>query len=134
MSILSEFPRALVLAFRRSFPFDRRADLFFPPASSSLSLPSVVIYILNYIDRNNLSAARTKGLEVDLALKGQVRLFDFSPVRPSYKLLTRFSVCLQEYPTLLSILYVGYIIMQIPSNRETSLSSSSFRTFERDES
>ncbi|KAL7417111.1 MFS general substrate transporter [Mrakia frigida] len=52
----------------------------------------IIIYILNYIDRNNLSAARTKGLEVDLALKGQ------------------------EYPTLLSILYVGYILMQIPSN------------------
>ncbi|CDZ96600.1 mfs general substrate transporter [Phaffia rhodozyma] len=52
----------------------------------------IVIYILNYIDRNNLSAARTKGLEADLGLKGQ------------------------EYPTLLSILYVGYILMQIPSN------------------
>ncbi|KAK4699668.1 MFS transporter, ACS family, pantothenate transporter, partial [Phenoliferia sp. Uapishka_3] len=52
----------------------------------------IIIYILNYIDRNNLSAARLKGLETDLKLKGN------------------------EYPTLLSLLYVGYIIMQIPSN------------------
>ncbi|GAA5885176.1 hypothetical protein JCM6882_007262 [Rhodosporidiobolus microsporus] len=52
----------------------------------------IVIYILNYIDRNNVSAARTKGFEEDLNLKGR------------------------EYDTLLSILYVGYIIMQIPSN------------------
>ncbi|KAM5540332.1 hypothetical protein V8D89_005790 [Ganoderma adspersum] len=52
----------------------------------------IVIYILNYIDRNNASAARLRGFEDDLHLKGQ------------------------EFNTLLSILYVGYIIMQIPSN------------------
>ncbi|KAJ6484972.1 major facilitator superfamily domain-containing protein, partial [Mycena vitilis] len=52
----------------------------------------ILIYILNYIDRNNAAAARKRGLETDLKLKGQ------------------------EFPTLLSILYVGYIIMQIPSN------------------
>ncbi|KAG0696836.1 MFS general substrate transporter [Suillus ampliporus] len=52
----------------------------------------VVIYILNYIDRNNLSAARSRGLTTDLHLEGQ------------------------QYATLLSIFYVGYIIMQIPSN------------------
>ncbi|CAL1701087.1 unnamed protein product [Somion occarium] len=52
----------------------------------------IVIYILNYIDRNNASAARLRGFETDLNLKGQ------------------------EFNTLLSILYVGYILMQIPSN------------------
>ncbi|GAA6064237.1 hypothetical protein JCM10212_006366 [Sporobolomyces blumeae] len=52
----------------------------------------VVIYILNYIDRNNASAAKDHGFKDDLKLKGQ------------------------EYPTLLSILYVGYILMQVPSN------------------
>ncbi|KAI0722220.1 MFS general substrate transporter [Cerioporus squamosus] len=52
----------------------------------------IVIYILNYIDRNNASAARLRGFEEDLGLKGQ------------------------EFNTLLSILYVGYILMQIPSN------------------
>ncbi|OBZ76615.1 hypothetical protein A0H81_03720 [Grifola frondosa] len=51
----------------------------------------IVIYILNYIDRNNASAARLRGFEDDLHLKGQ------------------------EFNTLLSILYVGYILMQIPS-------------------
>ncbi|KAH7908491.1 major facilitator superfamily domain-containing protein [Hygrophoropsis aurantiaca] len=52
----------------------------------------VVIYILNYIDRNNAGAARLRGFQTDLHLVGQ------------------------QFATLLSILYVGYIIMQIPSN------------------
>ncbi|KAH9927209.1 MFS general substrate transporter [Epithele typhae] len=52
----------------------------------------IVIYILNYVDRNNASAARLRGFETDLNLKGE------------------------EFNTLLSILYVGYILMQIPSN------------------
>ncbi|KAH8118286.1 sugar transporter [Phellopilus nigrolimitatus] len=52
----------------------------------------IVIYILNYIDRNNASAARLRGFEKDLKLEGQ------------------------QFNTLLSILYVGYIIMQVPSN------------------
>ncbi|KAF7301648.1 FCP1-like proteiny domain-containing protein [Mycena indigotica] len=52
----------------------------------------IVIYILNYIDRNNAAAARNRGFSADLHLKGQ------------------------EFPTLLSILYVGYILMQVPSN------------------
>ncbi|KAF8741122.1 hypothetical protein AX14_005723 [Amanita brunnescens Koide BX004] len=52
----------------------------------------VIIYILNFIDRNNTSAARLRGLETDLHLRGQ------------------------EFATLLSILYVGYVIMQVPSN------------------
>ncbi|KAF8515448.1 MFS general substrate transporter [Gautieria morchelliformis] len=52
----------------------------------------VLIYVLNYVDRNNAAAARLRGFEKDLHLKGQ------------------------EFATLLSILYVGYTIMQIPSN------------------
>ncbi|EJD01117.1 MFS general substrate transporter [Fomitiporia mediterranea MF3/22] len=52
----------------------------------------IIIYILNYIDRNNAAAARLRGFEADLHLKGQ------------------------EFNTLLSILSVGYILMQIPSN------------------
>ncbi|KAJ3510623.1 hypothetical protein NLJ89_g4574 [Agrocybe chaxingu] len=52
----------------------------------------IIIYILNYIDRNNAAAARLRGFEADLNLKDN------------------------EFATLLSILYVGYIIMQIPSN------------------
>ncbi|KZT13068.1 MFS general substrate transporter [Laetiporus sulphureus 93-53] len=52
----------------------------------------IVIYILNYIDRNNASAARLRGFEEDLHLTGE------------------------QFDTLLSILYVGYILMQVPSN------------------
>lgn len=51
------------------------------------------VYILNYIDRNNVPAARSHGLEEDLQLNVG-----------------------QRYETVLSILYVGYILMQIPSN------------------
>lgn len=52
----------------------------------------VIIYILNYLDRNNVGAARLKGLQEDLKLSNT------------------------QYATCLSILYVGYILMQVPSN------------------
>lgn len=52
----------------------------------------VAIYIMNYLDRNNIAAARLKGLQTDLGLDNT------------------------EYETCLSILYVGYILMQVPSN------------------
>lgn len=52
----------------------------------------VLIYIMNYLDRNNISAARLKGLQSDLGLN------------------------YNQYSTCLSILYVGYILMQVPSN------------------
>lgn len=52
----------------------------------------VLIYIMNYLDRNNIAAARLKGLQEDLSLDDN------------------------QYATCLSILYVGYILMQVPSN------------------
>ncbi|EJF62792.1 sugar transporter [Dichomitus squalens] len=52
----------------------------------------VILFILNIMDRTNIAAARQRGLETDLGLQGQ------------------------EYATLLSILYVGFMIMQVPSN------------------
>ncbi|KAF9782268.1 MFS general substrate transporter [Thelephora terrestris] len=52
----------------------------------------IVIYILNYIDRNNAAAARLRGFEEDLGLVGS------------------------QFATILSIFYVGYITMQVPSN------------------
>ncbi|ODO05447.1 tartrate transporter [Cryptococcus wingfieldii CBS 7118] len=52
----------------------------------------ILLYIMNYLDRNNISAARLRGLQADLNLTDT------------------------EYSTCLSILYVGYILMQIPSN------------------
>jgi MFS family permease len=59
----------------------------------------VLIYIMNYLDRNNIAAARLKGLERDLKLDET------------------------EYATCLSILYVGYILMQVPSNMFINLIS-----------
>ncbi|CRG89202.1 putative transporter C1002,16c [Talaromyces islandicus] len=52
----------------------------------------VIMYILNYLDRNNIAAARLAGLEDDLQLVGD------------------------QYQTSVSILFVGYLLMQIPSN------------------
>ncbi|KAM0323241.1 hypothetical protein ACHAQA_008832 [Verticillium albo-atrum] len=50
------------------------------------------MYFMNYLDRNALPQARLNTLEADLNLKGV------------------------EYNTAISILFVGYILMQIPSN------------------
>ncbi|KAH7189616.1 major facilitator superfamily domain-containing protein, partial [Fusarium flagelliforme] len=50
------------------------------------------MYWLNYLDRNAITLARLNGFEEDLGLKGT------------------------EYSTAVSILFVGYILGQIPSN------------------
>lgn len=56
-------------------------------------MPAIILmYILNYIDRNNIAAARLAGLTQDLKLKDV------------------------EFQTAVSILFVGYLLMQIPSN------------------
>ncbi|KAL4081844.1 Anion:Cation symporter family protein [Scleroderma yunnanense] len=52
----------------------------------------VLVYIMNYMDRNNVAAARLKGLEEDLGMTGG------------------------QFNTLVSVLYVGYVLAQIPSN------------------
>ncbi|KAG2118798.1 MFS general substrate transporter [Suillus discolor] len=52
----------------------------------------VLIYIMNYMDRGNAAAARLRGFEEDLNMKGN------------------------QFNTLISILYVGYMLMQAPSN------------------
>ncbi|KAF8663702.1 hypothetical protein AX16_000877 [Volvariella volvacea WC 439] len=52
----------------------------------------VVIFILNFIDRSNAAVARLRGFEEDLGLSGN------------------------QYPTVLSIFFVGYILMMVPSN------------------
>ncbi|OBA23211.1 hypothetical protein METBIDRAFT_29735 [Metschnikowia bicuspidata var. bicuspidata NRRL YB-4993] len=52
----------------------------------------VLLYILNYLDRNNIASARLGGLESDLGLQGN------------------------QYQICISILFVGYILMQIPAN------------------
>ncbi len=57
----------------------------------------ILIYVMNYLDRNNIAAARLAGLE-DPKAKGGIGLTS------------------EQYLTALSILFVGYILMQIPSN------------------
>lgn len=52
----------------------------------------IFVYILNYIDRNALPAARVQGLDTDLGLTGD------------------------EYNIAISVLFVGYVSMQVPSN------------------
>ncbi|KAF4556376.1 MFS-type transporter-like protein 11 [Elsinoe fawcettii] len=50
------------------------------------------MYFLNYLDRNALPQARLNGIERDLNLRGV------------------------QYNTAISILFVGYLLMQVPSN------------------
>jgi MFS family permease len=52
----------------------------------------ILMYILNYLDRNNIASARLAGLQ------SQLKLTD------------------PQYQTCVSILFVGYILMQVPSN------------------
>ncbi|CEJ57501.1 Putative Function: ttuB of A. vitis facilitates the cellular uptake of tartrate [Penicillium brasilianum] len=52
----------------------------------------VLMYLLNFLDRNNLSQARLGSLEQDLGMKGT------------------------DYNLATSILFVGYLLMQLPSN------------------
>ncbi|KAJ3517673.1 hypothetical protein NLJ89_g365 [Agrocybe chaxingu] len=52
----------------------------------------VLIYIMNYIDRNNASAARLATFEEDLGLVGS------------------------QFPAVIAIFLVGFILMQVPSN------------------
>ncbi|KAG1746407.1 major facilitator superfamily domain-containing protein [Suillus lakei] len=52
----------------------------------------IVLYALNFVDRANASSARLGTFEQDLHLQGN------------------------QYATILSIVYVGYILMQVPAN------------------
>ncbi|KAL8652600.1 MAG: hypothetical protein Q9210_002586 [Variospora velana] len=52
----------------------------------------IIMYLMNYLDRNNIAAARLAGLQEDLRLEDT------------------------QYLTCVSILFVGYILMQVPSN------------------
>ncbi|KAK5116924.1 hypothetical protein LTR62_006645 [Meristemomyces frigidus] len=55
-------------------------------------IDSLIMPLMNYIDRNNYAAAKLQGLEKDINLKGN------------------------QYELGLSILFVGYVLMQVPSN------------------
>ena len=61
-------------------------------------LPMIILmYIMNFLDRGNIAAARLAGLQ-DPQTKGGLNLTS------------------TQYLTALSILFVGYILMQVPSN------------------
>ncbi|KAF9229861.1 major facilitator superfamily domain-containing protein [Melanogaster broomeanus] len=52
----------------------------------------LLVYIMNYLDRYNAAAARLQGLESDLHMSGS------------------------QFNTFISTFYVGYMLMQVPSN------------------
>ncbi|KAL2837604.1 major facilitator superfamily domain-containing protein [Aspergillus pseudodeflectus] len=52
----------------------------------------VIMYIFNYLDRQNIAAAKLAGIKEDLGISDV------------------------QYQTCVSILFVGYILMQVPSN------------------
>ncbi|KAK6000878.1 hypothetical protein QM012_002961 [Aureobasidium pullulans] len=52
----------------------------------------MLIYVLNYLDRNNIAVARLGSFEKDLGLHGT------------------------QYNTIISIFFVGYILTQVPTN------------------
>ncbi|KAI6860855.1 permease of the major facilitator superfamily, partial [Hortaea werneckii] len=52
----------------------------------------ILVYLMNYIDRNNYAAAKLQGLKSDLSIDEK------------------------QYQVGLSILFVGYVLMQVPSN------------------
>ncbi|KAF6519839.1 hypothetical protein HZS61_016256 [Fusarium oxysporum f. sp. conglutinans] len=59
-----------------------------------------ILYLFNYLDRNNIAQAKLDSLEKDLRLSGN----DYTTLDTP------------DYPTALAILNVGYMLMQIPSN------------------
>ncbi|KAF4212243.1 hypothetical protein CNMCM8980_003827 [Aspergillus fumigatiaffinis] len=63
----------------------RKVDLLVPPTIG-------ILYILNYIDRQNLAAAKFQGITEDLHMTAE------------------------QFATAVSILFVGYLPFQIPSN------------------
>ncbi|CZR69881.1 probable permease of the major facilitator superfamily [Phialocephala subalpina] len=63
----------------------RKIDLLIMPVV-------IIVYLMNYIDRNNYAAARLQGLEKDLHLSSE------------------------QYQVALSMFFVAYILMQVPSN------------------
>ncbi|CCU82889.1 MFS transporter/pantothenate transporter liz1 [Blumeria hordei DH14] len=64
-------------------------------------MPTIVLmFILNYLDRNNISSAKLAGLPEDLKLKGS-----------QYQ-----SMLTMSFQVAVSIFFFGYLLMQVPSN------------------
>jgi len=82
-----EFIRNMSVEERAAFELTlrRKIDLRIMPMI-------VLMYIMNYLDRNNIAAAKLAGLTQDLNLNDV------------------------QFQTAVSILFVGYLLMQVPSN------------------
>lgn len=63
-----------------------------PDAKLIFGVSQMTMYILNYLDRNNIAAARLYGIVKDTGLVGT------------------------EYQTVISVLFASYIGFQVPSN------------------
>ncbi|EKD05605.1 hypothetical protein A1Q2_00095 [Trichosporon asahii var. asahii CBS 8904] len=63
----------------------RKIDMLLMP-------PLVILFILNFLDRNNVSTAKVGGMTEDLRMSGQ------------------------EFSTVVAVLFAGYISLQVPSN------------------
>ncbi|KAF2261818.1 pantothenate transporter liz1 [Lojkania enalia] len=84
-------PPPLVAAMTQEYRFG--AEIRLRRKIDTRLLPMIILmYIMNYLDRNNIAAVRLAGLQDELNLSST------------------------QYQTVISILFVGYILMQIPSN------------------
>ena len=69
-------------------------------------LPMIILmYILNYLDRNNIASARVQGLQADLQLSD----VQYQYIEPPERLIVQI---LKHIRTAVSILFVGYLLMQ----------------------
>ncbi|KAL5455860.1 hypothetical protein PMIN06_004237 [Paraphaeosphaeria minitans] len=84
-------PPPLVAAMSQEYRLEAEAKL--RKKIDTRLLPMIILmYIMNYLDRNNIAAVRLAGLQDELNLTST------------------------QYQTTVSILFVGYILMQVPSN------------------
>ncbi|KAF2120083.1 pantothenate transporter liz1 [Lophiotrema nucula] len=84
-------PPPLVAAMTQSYRLEAEAKLRWKIDTHLLPM-IILMYIMNYLDRNNIAAVRLAGLQDELDLSST------------------------QYQTIISILFVGYLLMQIPSN------------------
>jgi hypothetical protein len=79
-------------------------------------LPAVVImYIMNYLDRNNIAAARIAGPD-GKGLQDELNMTDIQWQVSAPIWSVTGGVLTMSVQLCVSILFVGYILMQVPSN------------------
>jgi hypothetical protein len=70
------------------------------------------MYFLNYVDRNAIAQARLNNLEEDLGMSG----VQFNTTVSMSVPLNLYFIPTQKVLTSDSSLFVGYVLMQVPSN------------------